>query len=226
MAEYNITVVTSICGSKDDLLDDQVKGNTKFVAFLDHPYSSDTWEIKKAHDTFYDPRRNSRIHKILIHQYVDTEYSIWIDGNIKLLVPPETLIEKYLKDCDLAVFKHPQRDCLYDEAKVCAVRNLDNVETIIDQVKTYEDKGFAKHKGLCECGIILRRHTPKVEQFNRIWWEEYCRHSRRDQISFPYAVDKAGLRINAIQDYFVDMTPTLAVKQSGDLAIVVHQHQQ
>src|SRR5690606_11150176 len=103
---------------------------------------------------------------------------------------------------DIAVFKHPQRDCLYDEATVCALRRLDDPETIIEQVKTYEDRGFSKHKGLCECGIILRRHTPRVERFNEVWWSEYSRHSRRDQISFMYAADKVGLRVNQIEDYF------------------------
>jgi hypothetical protein len=223
-----ITVVTSITSGKDSFLQDQVRGNAKFIAFLDNPKDSDVWEIKKAHDRFTDPRRNSRIHKMLIHKYVDTEYSIWIDGNIRLLKTPEELIEKYLKDCDLAVFKHPNRDCLYDEAMVCAKLRLDDPEVIIEQAKAYEDSGYAKHKGLCECGIIIRRHTQKVEEFNDAWWAEYCRYSRRDQISFMYAVDKVGLQIHAIGDYFKlknHLDPMSGgVKGSGDFEIITHQH--
>jgi len=202
-ASSDITVVSSITGEKDESVENQTRGSAKWVMFAASPWVSNTWSIKKAYDRFRDSRRNSRIHKILIHQYADTKYSIWIDGNISLLVPPEELIEKYLANHDLAIFKHPNRDCIYDEAIVCAKRGLDNPETIIEQAKKYEDSFYAKHKGLCECGVIIRRHTKKVEEFNNAWWSEYCRHSVRDQISFMYAVDKVGLRINQIDEQFV-----------------------
>ena len=91
------------------------------------------------------------------------------------------------------MFRHPNRDCLYDEALVCAKTGLDNPEVIIAQVKKYEEEGFGRNRGLCEGSFILRRHTAQVEAFNNYWWSEYCRHSARDQISMFYALDKAGL---------------------------------
>lgn len=195
-----ITVITSITGAKDLLIDSQKRGKANFVAYLDKPYSSSTWEIRKAYYGFIDARRNSRIPKLLSHQFSDTEYSIWIDGSISLLKPPEKLIERYLRDHDIAVFKHPMRDCIYGEAMKCAVAGLDDPEVIIEQVSTYERAGYAKNKGLCECGVILRRHTSKVKEFNEAWWSEYCRHSNRDQISFMYAVDRVGIRVNMIDE--------------------------
>ena len=186
-------------------MDNQVTGKAKFKAYVDSKQWGNTWAINEACTKFKDNRINSRIHKILIHQYVDTEYSIWIDGNITLLVTPEEMIEKYLKDTDIAVFKHPVRDCIYDEATECAKRGLDDPEVLIEQAVTYENDGYAKHKGLCECGVILRRHTKKVEQFNNAWWSEYTRHSKRDQISFMYAIDKVGLRVNAIPEQFIEI---------------------
>lgn len=218
-----ITVITSICGAKDHLMDNQVKGGAKFVAYLDETQWSDTWEIIKAYDKFKDPRRNSRIHKLLIHKYVDTEYSIWIDGNIRLLKSPEEIIERYLKDHDFAVFRHPTRDCVFDEFIQCAKLNLDDTETIIEQAKAYEDAGFAKHKGLNECGILIRRHTPKVEAFNNAWWGEYTRYSRRDQVSFMFAAEKVGLRFNSIPHPFLIQPDGTAIRD-GIFQIVPHQH--
>lgn len=205
MESSNITVYTSLNNGKDEW-------NPKVQNIC-------------TYDKFKDPRRNSRASKILAHKYIDTEYSIYIDGNITLNVSPETLIEKYLKDYDIAVYRHPTRDCIYDEAVECAKRNLDDPEIIIEQAKAYEDSGYAKHKGLAECGIIIRRHTPEVENFNTYWWAEYCRYSRRDQISFMYAVDKVGIRVNIIDDYFISTGPQSAIKQSGDFSIIVHKHQ-
>lgn len=193
-----ITVVTAMAGGKDTIRHDQTKGEARWIAYTEQPFTSNVWEHSKVYDRFTSPRRNSRIHKILIHQYVDTKYSIWIDANLKLLIPPEEAVERYLKDADIAVYGHPTRDCIYDEALTCCRLGLDNVETIIEQVKSYEDRGFGKHKGLCECGFIVRRNTPKVEQFNNAWWSEYSRHSVRDQLSFMYALHKAGLQANII----------------------------
>ena len=193
----NITVITSITGGKDGLQEKQNKGTARFVAYTDAE-KSDTWELRKPYDKFTSARRNSRVYKMLPHQFVDTEYSIWIDGNIRLLKTPDELVETYLKDHDIAMFPHPGRSCLYDEAMVCAKAHLDDPEVIIEQVKKYEDDGFAKQKGLFECSLIIRRHTPEIETLNNAWWSEYCRHSVRDQISFPYVLDKTAVHVQPI----------------------------
>lgn len=223
MASSRITVYTSITDGKDAPISDQILGEAEFLAFTDLAYAP-PWHIKKPYTRFKDERRNSRIQKILAHQYISSEYSIYIDGNIRLLVPPEQLIQEHLHDVDLAVFRHTKRDCLYDEAVVCAKRGLDDPETIIEQASTYEKDGFAKHKGLNECGVILRRHTRKVEEFNNAWWSEYCRHSCRDQISFMYAIDKVGLRFKSIDEpWFLVETGDKAIRSGGGIEITAHQ---
>lgn len=213
-----ITVVTALAGGKDNLRHEQTKGDARWVAFTECPFISDVWEHRSVYDRFTSPRRNSRIHKILIHQYVDTKYSIWIDANIKLLIPPEEIVERYMKDHDLMVFAHPKRNCIYDEALTCCQMGLDNVDTIIEQVKTYEDRGYGKQKGLAECGLIVRRHTAKVEQFNNAWWSEHCRHSVRDQISFKYALDRVGLEANIVKK---DWKSTQHEATRGDVLHIV-----
>ena len=203
MESSNITVITALTAGKDTLREDQCAGGAQWLAFTDFEFASQIWQYRPACDKMKSPRRNSRIHKMLAHQYVTTRYSIWIDANIALLVPPEQIIETYLADSDIALFKHPVRDCLYDEAMVCAVNRLDDPETIIAQVKKYEEEGYGKHRGLCEGNVILRRHTPRVEAFNDYWWSEYCRHSVRDQIGLMYALDKAGLTPRVIDETYV-----------------------
>ena len=198
-----ITVLTSITGGKDELVNSQEKGNALFKAFVDTDIASPTWQTKHAYDRFTDSRRNSRIHKILAHNYCDTEYSIWIDGNLSLLKPPEELIQRYLKDHDIAVFRHPNRNCIYEEAKVCADMGIEDRATLEKQTTQYKKKGYVEQKGLCECGVILRRNTRKVEAFNAMWWAEYCTHSKRDQISFMYAVERSGIRVNIITEPWI-----------------------
>lgn len=198
MASSDITVLTCITGGKDSLIDEQVTGDAGFVAFTDTISPTKLWKQVPVMDRFTSPRRNSRIYKMLPHQFVNTRYSIWMDGNMQLLMEPEKIVETYLKDHDIALFKHPSRDCLYDEAMICAKAGLDDPETIIQQVKKYEEEGYPKHRGLCENGFIVRRHTPKIEALGNAWFAEYSRHSARDQLSFMYAADKVGIRLNVI----------------------------
>jgi hypothetical protein len=151
--------------------------------------------VLPAYDRFKSPRRNARCHKILTHQFVDCDYSIWIDGCYRLLVPPEEMVERFLMDHDIAAFKHPHRDCAYDEARDCTEQKLDNPDVIKAQVEAYRLQGFPENFGMVETMVLLRRHSARVETFNNIWWSELCRHSVRDQISFSIAARRAGVRI-------------------------------
>ena len=152
-----------------------------------------------AYDRFKDPRRNSRIQKILAHKYFDSEFTIYLDGNRKLLMSPEELVAKYMDGYDIACFKHASRDCIYDEAMECAKLGLDDPEIIIEQAKYYEEHEYGKHKGLCEAGFMIRRNNARTKRFNEAWWADFCRFSRRDQLSFMPAIESSGVILNAIQ---------------------------
>lgn len=200
-----IEVITSIVGDKDFINDEQVKGNATFTLYSDRPALSDTWNVKPACQLFKDPRRNSRIHKIMIHKYSKADVTIWMDGNTQLLASPEELVEKYLTGYDMAAFQHGSRDCIYDEALECARLGLDDPETIIEQAKHYEDEEYAKHKGLISGYFLIRRNNEKTKNFNEFWWADYCRFSRRDQISLMPALDRAGVNINILPERWVQL---------------------
>ena len=160
--------------------------------------------FEDAYDKFVDPRRNSRIQKIMPHKFMKFDYSIYMDGNMRLLISPEELIKRYMTGYDIAFFKHGSRDCIYDEAIEVAKLGLDNPELIIEQAKYYEDNDFAKHKGLLQGGFIIRRHNSRVERFNEAWWADYCRFSRRDQLSLMPAIDKSGVIVNMIDEKWIE----------------------
>lgn len=157
-------------------------------------YTAKTWDkdspqrgIKcfTKYNKFKDPRRNAKIYKILSHLYDDSEYSIWIDANIELKVPYREMID-LLGDKDIAVLRHPERSCLYQEADVCQQWKKDDYNLIEEQIQRYIKEGFKEKQGLWFCGVIIRRHTGAIKRLNEQWWAEICRGSVRDQISFPY----------------------------------------
>jgi len=147
----------------------------------------DDIKVFTEYDKFLEPRRNARFYKALSHLFIEDEYSLWTDGNIKLKVSEEEFI-KLMGDYDVMAFNHPyDRDCLYQEAEECIKLGLDYPELIEEQVARYKKEGFKEHQGLWHTCTILRRHTPEVKRLNEKWWAEICRGSLRDQISFPYA---------------------------------------
>ncbi len=221
--KLKIEVITANVGGKDFLREDQVMGDAKFICYTDNPDAkSDVWEMRKAYDLFKDPRRNSRIHKILIHKYSDADITIWIDANSRFIMTPEEAVEKYLGDYDVVMFRHGGRDCIYDEAMEVARLGLDDVELIIEQAKYYEDRDFPKHRGLMSGFFIIRRNNAKTQALNEAWWADYCRFCRRDQISFMPAVDKSGVRINPIPEKWVQWKDKATI--GGIVALNHHRH--
>jgi len=188
-------VYTAITGGYDSLKEDQNFDGAIPVAFMDKKQESKAWNVVKACDLFKDPNRNAKIHKVLAHQYLDCDYSLWIDGNLTLVTPIKDLINRYLQDADIAVHIHPGRKNIFEEKEACKRMRKDDPLTLDRQIDVYRKAGFNKDL-LYECPVILRRHTPAIEKLNNYWWSEICRHSRRDQISFPYVVDKLGIKVN------------------------------
>ena len=220
----SIEIITSITGGKDELLEVVEGGNAKFIAYVDDlTQPSKGWELRPAYDKFKDPRRNSRIHKIMIHKYSDADYTIWADGSVFLQTTPETIIEKYMKGYEMAIYRHQGRECLYKEALVCAQLKLDDPELIIEQAKYYEDHGFPKEKGLCEGAFIIRKNCQKTRDFNEAWWADYCRFSRRDQISLPVALDKVGVNVNMVDSKW-NLYPTAAIREDNMVGMKPHLH--
>lgn len=195
LTKKDITVYTAVSGDFDHLREPEPDNTAHYVAFTDLP--TEAWEKRKPYDKFKSDRRNSRAPKILSHLFVDTEYSVYLDGNIRLKVPAQRLVDEFLKDKDVAVFRHIGRDCLYDEAEACyALKKGDPLE-LAEQVRAYAKRKHPKHAGLAECGVIIRRNTPEVQRMNEKWWAELCRYTERDQISFPVAFDLD--RVNLIE---------------------------
>ena len=108
------------------------------------------------------------------------------------------LVDEYLGDADLAVFRHRLRNCTYDEAVRCRELGLDSVSVIDTQMQRYREVGLPEAYGLPETSVVIRRHSERVQRFNDAWWSELCRHSVRDQLAFMFAVRHVGLSVKFI----------------------------
>ena len=118
-----------------------------------------------------------------------------MDANCSLLVPITELIG-YLDGADVALFRSPLGDCVYEHATLCQEGNFDDDVVsggISAQMQRYAEMGLPAHDGLYEGGVILRRHSERVRQWENIWWEEIRKGSVRDQLSLPFALKQAEI---------------------------------
>ncbi len=194
----DVIVYTSICGGKDYLRSDQ-NTNTRMVAFLDRDIKSDIWNVRPVCKQFISPEREAKIYKVLPWQYLDSEYSIWIDGNFAIRFNADVLVDKFLNGYDIALFKHSGRDCIYEEYVIDFEHRTVEPKYLRElQRDKYRKENMPAHGGLFECGIILRRHTDKIKRLCETWWSEISAFSSSDQCSFMYALRVHDIRVNVM----------------------------
>lgn len=190
-----IIVYSAVFGGYDTLL----PAKHPSVCFTDGGMSAtDGWEYRSIYSG-RDPKRANRQCKILVHNHLDAEYSIYHDGNVQMLIEPKKAVEQWLQDADIAVFQHPEgRDCIYQEAEEVLRQHKACVPAVQAQVERYKREGFPEHYGLSACYVLVRRHTQAVRKFNELWWSEYEKGAKRDQLSFDYARWKTGITVATI----------------------------
>ena len=135
------------------------------------------------------PRMRAKYFKVLPHyinELNDYDIVIWIDGSI------EIKDKDFIKYCidgldnnDMVLFKHPQRDCIFEEfiaSDEC--RKYDHEDKIAQRID-YRMR-YPEHGGLYACGVSARRHkSKKIIKVMNDWWHEIIKYTIQDQVSFP-----------------------------------------
>lgn len=199
----NIVIYTAIFNNYDKLIEPQKVKGCDFICFTDNnKLESNTYKIIHTKGLFKDPARSAKIYKILPQKYLPQyKYSLWIDGNtqIKNNFNIKKIIKIYLRNYDIALFDHPERDCIFEEAKVCIKLKKDREKIIIKQITKYKHNGYPKNYGLIAGGFILRKNMSKATiKINNEWWNEINNYSKRDQLSFNYVCWKNNINYSVI----------------------------
>ena len=200
MKNYKIAVVTSICGLNAELKDpDVVFDGVDYISFVDREHRSNVWIQKHALDFSLDEnyrgRRNAKIYKVMPQMFLpDYEYWFWVDSTHELIMNPYDVIENYLKDSEIGLWKHTSRDCLYDEGNIVNSLGYDHNHLVTNQINYYQSVNYPVNNGLFELPALVRKNTDNIKVLNLRWWEQICKFSSRDQISFPYVLWKTNIK--------------------------------
>ena len=194
-----IAVYSCIVGNYDDVIEPVYKEDSiDYFMFTDQdlPESSAWTKINiREFDDYQNLNASQLNRKIKILQterLLQYDYTIYVDGNIEIVSGVSPMITQ-MGRCGLGVHFHRGRDCIYDEA--VAVKHLKRIDgkDMFDQLDGYRQEGFPRHFGLYENSILIRNNRDsETMELMRAWWEEFCAHPTRDQLSFPYIIWKMG----------------------------------
>lgn len=195
-------IYTVIVGGYDRLIEPEGYPGWDFVCFTDGKriglrakLGLSRWQVRTFDDQELDTWRISRLPKILPHRYLaDYDYSVYIDGNAKLLSDPAAFLDR-LKWPGFAVSEHPYRDKVFEEIEECIRQNKAPHELLTAQREAYQADGLPADTALLENNFLLRRHNdPAVIELMQAWWDQMNTHSHRDQLSLPYVAWKLDFR--------------------------------
>lgn len=176
-----------------------------YVLFTDREdVSTKHWRIVHVSERLADPRRTSRLPKILAHRYLPPhDISIYIDSSLRIKAADiPAMVDACMEGSEIALYPHYQRDCVYDEIEF-VMRSSDRFVANKGLCKAallkYESIGYPRNNGLFENAFIFRRNTERVRRLNEAWWREYQEGTERDQFVFMYALWEVGLAPHKIQ---------------------------
>ncbi len=169
-----------------------------YICFTDDPeLRSDIWDVRlsprTAEDRLLDNKRFAMKHHILVHQYLPGyDFSVSLGAQIELNCNLDQLMREHFRAGNDLMLVFWKDDCVYDEADGCKQRLTDDPERIDQHMCRYRAAGYPARNGLYMSGIIARWHNRRVRGMCELWWQEYVRGSRRDQLSLSYAIWKSS----------------------------------
>tara|TARA_Y100001935_G_scaffold255527_1_gene269183 strand:- start:8355 stop:9209 length:855 start_codon:yes stop_codon:yes gene_type:complete len=223
ISSNKIVVYSALTDSYDKIHDPKiVPKNIDYILFTDNDSSidSDIWKIKNIDFTYRDPRRLAKIFKILPHYFFPNyEYSIWIDSNIEVKKDLNSLINLSFNNNDfIAFFKHPDRSCIYDEAKNVIRLGYSRKKIVLQQISRYKKLNYPKNNGLIAGRFIIRKHNSmRSKDLMKKWWEEIDKNSIRDQLSFNFSCwiknyDYSTIDLNHFSNSYFTIHPHNKIK--------------
>lgn len=197
-------IYTVIIGGYDRLIEPQPYPGWDFVCFTDGRNTGlrakvglSHWNIRPLPDENLDSFRCSRLPKILPHRFFpDYDYSVYIDGNARLLDDPYAILETMAWP-KMAVSEHPFRNTVLEEIDECTRQNKAPLDLLEAQREAYLAEGMPEDLKLLENNLLMRRHNnAEVVHLMEAWWQEMNTHSHRDQLSLPYVAWKHNFSIH------------------------------
>ena len=155
------------------------------------------------------PRLQARIVKTHMWQFVPGyDYYLWVDSSCRLA--DEDSVKWFMEqlgDKDIAVFRHPHRETIADEANYLKLRlsigcpyitpRYENelIDEQLDEVNVGEE--------LLASTAFIYRLSPKIKKTMQDWWYHISRYHSIDQLSLPHCLVENKCDVGVIEDNYL-----------------------
>jgi hypothetical protein len=160
------------------------------------------------------PRLQARIPKMMSWQMnPGYDYYLWVDSSCRLADKDSVkwFLEQ-LEDADIAVFKHPHRQTIQEEADYLKERlELEKAgkkhQYILPRYENEDIDGQLKEvdpnaKLYASTAFIYKNDEP-ARDLLKIWWYNTSLFHSIDQLSLPHAITSSGAKANVIPDNYL-----------------------
>ncbi len=197
--QRKVAIYTSVTDGYDILrLPEVIDGGFDYIVYTDSPVDGQgLYDVRPLNQPGFDKDgfRASRYPKTHPHVLLpDYEIAVWIDSSMMIAGDIRPLIDAF-KRSGKAIGNptHPTRSSLMEEMQACIDLRKDDPAIIRKQMRFYDKVGFDTHdlsnNGLLFFNLKHKDLAPALE----LWWQQICKFSRRDQLSFAYAMSQYGI---------------------------------
>jgi hypothetical protein len=183
-------VYTVLVGGFDSILPPvQIEPELDYIAFVDTPQELPApWQGRSLASRERNTRITARWHKLHPHRLLpEHDQSLYVDANIMIKGRINAVFDQALGESPLALFRHPVRDCVYEEAEVVKRLRYDDAAIVDAQMAFYRAHGLPIRAGLHFGGVLFRRHNdPQLIKLLEDWWRQLKIFSQRDQLSLTF----------------------------------------
>lgn len=169
-----------------------------WICFTDDPSlaAPEPWRVELEDGAGAHPNLAAKRFKLL--PPVPHKYAVWIDANMEITSPTFVADVLACMHDGIAVYLHPRRRCIYDEAEASLGSEGQNGRyahlPIREQVAHYRAGGHPVNGGLYGCGTIAWDLTDqRAQALGRAWMDECERWGYQDQLSFPVVCRRLGI---------------------------------
>lgn len=201
-SEERIAVYTVMFGDEGALIEPlTVPDNCDFYVFTDQGVAEDSvWTKVEVDLTEHDLEDQTSVlknsfFKMNPHSFFeDYRYSLYVDGDIKIMTDPTEFIERL--DAYGVLFHDDYRmDCAYLETERCHTTGLITDEEYEHQLAHLQEQGLPRNYGFLDSAVIFRAHYNEVcmEMMNE-WWQEFLKNAKQAQLNLPLVLYRREIR--------------------------------
>lgn len=202
-----VVVYTSIYGDYETLKKQPEQTiPCKFVCFTDSRqtleeedwHNRDIIEFRPKIDEWesYSPALKAKYFRTHPFAFFKNQYVIYIDGSAKFQseFSVELLLWEILQKSDMLVFKHPDRDCIFEEAKFCKDIEKYKKMQLMKQAEQYKKDWHPEHYWLSATWLLVFNKSESLSYMLDDRWEQNIKRWTQCQISFEAMVRKHHMK--------------------------------